>query len=234
MHTSSLGSYSNDRQRMSFHLRLCYDLGSVGLSLHCVKPIFKISRSGVWILIGETFPTRTRAKQAALASASNWWAPPRTVETVANAYLCSHRLWNFLLAFLTPFIVKAINFKYGFVFAGNVYLLRSVSISTSLLRVLQQATSLVQYSSISSYTNHPISPLKTSILCVVSLPSVRLISVGFLQMYNDPDCTPWTSSSWVPAGFISRYDLIQHDKVADMQKAFAHGIHERAIEKLEE
>ncbi|KAJ7589024.1 general substrate transporter [Mycena floridula] len=54
---------------------------------------------GVWILIGETFPTRTRAKQGALATASNW-------------------LWNFLLAFFTPFIVKAIKFRYGFVFAA--------------------------------------------------------------------------------------------------------------------
>jgi len=54
---------------------------------------------GVWILIGETFPTRTRAKQGALATASNW-------------------LWNFLLAFFTPFIVKAIAYRYGFVFAS--------------------------------------------------------------------------------------------------------------------
>lgn len=54
---------------------------------------------GVWILIGETFPTRTRAKQGALATASNW-------------------LWNFLLAFFTPFIVSAIEFRYGFVFAS--------------------------------------------------------------------------------------------------------------------
>ncbi|KAF8882961.1 general substrate transporter [Infundibulicybe gibba] len=54
---------------------------------------------GVWILIGETFPTRTRAKQGALATASNW-------------------LWNFLLAFFTPFIVRAIEFRYGFVFAA--------------------------------------------------------------------------------------------------------------------
>ncbi len=53
---------------------------------------------GIWILIGETFPTRTRAKQGALATASNW-------------------LWNFLLAFFTPFIVSAIDFRYGFVFA---------------------------------------------------------------------------------------------------------------------
>ncbi|TBU40880.1 general substrate transporter [Dichomitus squalens] len=54
---------------------------------------------GIWILIGETFPTRTRARQAALATASNW-------------------LWNFLLAFFTPFIVKAIQYRYGFVFAA--------------------------------------------------------------------------------------------------------------------
>ncbi|KAG6848857.1 hypothetical protein H0H93_013395 [Arthromyces matolae] len=54
---------------------------------------------GVWILIGETFPTRTRAKQAALSTASNW-------------------LWNFLLAFFTPFITSAIEFRYGFVFAA--------------------------------------------------------------------------------------------------------------------
>ncbi|EMD37312.1 hypothetical protein CERSUDRAFT_113964 [Gelatoporia subvermispora B] len=54
---------------------------------------------GVWILIGETFPTRTRAKQAALSTASNW-------------------LWNFLLAFFTPFIVQSINFQYGFIFAA--------------------------------------------------------------------------------------------------------------------
>lgn len=54
---------------------------------------------GIWILTGETFPTRTRSSQAAIATASNW-------------------LWNFLLAFFTPFITKAIAFRYGFVFAA--------------------------------------------------------------------------------------------------------------------
>lgn len=54
---------------------------------------------GAWVIVGETFPMRTRAKQAALATASNW-------------------LWNFLLAFFTPFITKAIHFRYGFVFAA--------------------------------------------------------------------------------------------------------------------
>lgn len=54
---------------------------------------------GIWILIGETFPTSTRAKQGALATSSNW-------------------LWNFLLAFFTPFITRDIGYTYGFVFAG--------------------------------------------------------------------------------------------------------------------
>ncbi|KAI0337288.1 general substrate transporter [Trametopsis cervina] len=55
--------------------------------------------SGIWILTGETFPTRTRSHQASLAAGSNW-------------------LWNFLLAFFTPFITKKIGYSYGFVFAG--------------------------------------------------------------------------------------------------------------------
>ena len=37
--------------------------------------------------MGEVFPTRTRAKQAGLATASNW-------------------IWNFLIAFFTPFIIR--------------------------------------------------------------------------------------------------------------------------------
>ncbi|KAJ3488583.1 hypothetical protein NLI96_g2731 [Meripilus lineatus] len=54
---------------------------------------------GIWILTGETFPTRTRSMQASLAAGSNW-------------------LWNFLLAFFTPFITKPIKYRYGFVFAA--------------------------------------------------------------------------------------------------------------------
>ncbi|KAF9220612.1 general substrate transporter [Gyrodon lividus] len=54
---------------------------------------------GVWILIGETFPTRTRAKQGSLSTAANW-------------------TWNFLLAFFTPFISRAIGYRYGYVFAA--------------------------------------------------------------------------------------------------------------------
>jgi len=54
---------------------------------------------GIWILTGETFPMRTRAKQAALATASNW-------------------MWNFLIAFFTPFITRDIAYRYGFIFAS--------------------------------------------------------------------------------------------------------------------
>jgi hypothetical protein len=64
--------------------------------------------SGVWILIGETFPTRTRAKQGSLSTAANW-------------------IWNFLLAFFTPFISSAISYRYGFVFAGMTFSVNGVT-----------------------------------------------------------------------------------------------------------
>ncbi|BCS23178.1 sugar porter family MFS transporter [Aspergillus puulaauensis] len=53
----------------------------------------------VWSLIAELFPGKHRAKGMALATASNW-------------------LWNFLIGFFTPFITGAIDFAYGYVFAG--------------------------------------------------------------------------------------------------------------------
>ncbi|KAF2845632.1 siderophore iron transporter mirC [Plenodomus tracheiphilus IPT5] len=54
----------------------------------------------VWTICGELYPSRYRAKAMALSTASNW-------------------LWNFLLAFFTPFITGAIDFRYGYVFAGT-------------------------------------------------------------------------------------------------------------------
>jgi SP family sugar:H+ symporter-like MFS transporter len=53
----------------------------------------------VWACIGEMFPYRYRAVAMAIATASNW-------------------LWNFLLAFFTPFITGDIEYAYGYVFAG--------------------------------------------------------------------------------------------------------------------
>lgn len=54
----------------------------------------------IWTICGELYPSRYRAKAMALSTASNW-------------------LWNFLLAFFTPFITRAIDFRYGYVFAGT-------------------------------------------------------------------------------------------------------------------
>ncbi|KAG9037599.1 hexose transporter hxt1 [Tulasnella sp. JGI-2019a] len=54
---------------------------------------------GIWILIGETFANRTRPRQGAMSTFSNW-------------------VWNFLLAFFTTPIVNNISFKYGYVFGG--------------------------------------------------------------------------------------------------------------------
>lgn len=53
----------------------------------------------VWACIAEMFPYRYRAVGMALATSSNW-------------------IWNFMLAFFTPFITGDINFAYGYVFAG--------------------------------------------------------------------------------------------------------------------
>ncbi|KAF2014743.1 general substrate transporter [Aaosphaeria arxii CBS 175.79] len=53
-----------------------------------------------WIVVGETYSLRTRAKQASLATACNW-------------------LGNFMIAFLTPFANTGIGFGFGFVFFGT-------------------------------------------------------------------------------------------------------------------
>ncbi len=53
----------------------------------------------VWAVNAEMFPYRYRATAMALATSSNW-------------------LWNFLLAFFSPFITGSIDYNYGYVFAG--------------------------------------------------------------------------------------------------------------------
>ncbi|KDQ58074.1 hypothetical protein JAAARDRAFT_193541 [Jaapia argillacea MUCL 33604] len=131
---------------------------------------------GIWILIGETFPTRTRAKQGALATASNW-------------------LWNFLIAFFTPFIDKAIGFRYGYVFAA-----------CNLLGAVVVYFFLYESSDI-------------------SLESVD-------QMYTDPACKPWTSSTWAPVGFSSRSDLIEQTRAGESHKPSIGGVEEARVEKV--
>ena len=53
----------------------------------------------VWTVTGELYPSRYRAQCMALSTASNW-------------------IWNFLIAFFTPFITSAIDLPYGYVFAS--------------------------------------------------------------------------------------------------------------------
>jgi SP family sugar:H+ symporter-like MFS transporter len=57
----------------------------------------------VWTIIAELYPSEYRARAMSLATASNW-------------------LWNFLLAFFTPFITGAIDFRMGYIFAGCLFL----------------------------------------------------------------------------------------------------------------
>lgn len=56
----------------------------------------------IWAIAAELFPSKYRAKGMALATASNW-------------------LWNFLIGFFTPFITDKIDFAYGYVFAGCLF-----------------------------------------------------------------------------------------------------------------
>ncbi|KAK4656458.1 hexose transporter hxt5 [Podospora pseudocomata] len=76
-----------------------------------------------WVVIGETFPLRTRAKQASLATAGNW-------------------LGNFMISFLTPLATDGIGYAYGFVFVATniagallVYFFLYESVSLSLENV---------------------------------------------------------------------------------------------------
>ncbi|KAF8876788.1 general substrate transporter [Gymnopilus junonius] len=103
-------------------------------------------------------------------------------------------LWNFLIAFFTPFIVSAIKFRYGFVFAACNLLGACV-----VFFFLYESSDL-------------------------SLESVDV-------MYNDPNCKPWTSTSWAPAGYASRFDLTEQTKAAQARKPLASGaLEEKHIE----
>lgn len=53
----------------------------------------------IWALVGEIFPSRHRAKSMGFATSANW-------------------TFNFLISFFTPYIVSAIDFRYGYIFAA--------------------------------------------------------------------------------------------------------------------
>ncbi|QPH18270.1 hypothetical protein C2857_003274 [Epichloe festucae Fl1] len=103
-----------------------------------------------WVVIGETFPLRTRSKQASLATAGNW-------------------LGNFMIGFLTPLATKGMSYAFGFVFVG---------------------------------TN-----LAAALLVWFFLYESRMLSLENVDlMYGQPGLRPWTSSEWVPPGYITRKD----------------------------
>ncbi|KAL5360815.1 general substrate transporter [Aspergillus floccosus] len=56
----------------------------------------------VWAICAELYPSRYRSRAMAMSTASNW-------------------LWNFLIGFFTPFITGDIDFAYGYVFAGCLF-----------------------------------------------------------------------------------------------------------------
>ena len=57
----------------------------------------------IWVLIGEIFPSRYRAKSIGMATSANW-------------------TWNFLISFFTPYITSSIDFRYGYVFAACCFM----------------------------------------------------------------------------------------------------------------
>lgn len=52
-------------------------------------------------------------------------------------------------------------------------------------------------------------------------------------MYTDPSCKPWTSGSWAPPGFASRWDLVKQVPAVEATKPpMTVGAEER-VEKVE-
>ena len=71
-----------------------------------------------WAVIGETYPLRTRAKQASVATASNWLGTYHIhlQERCVSRKLANSKLGNFLIGFLTPYADDGISYRFGYVF----------------------------------------------------------------------------------------------------------------------
>ncbi|KKA17090.1 Uncharacterized protein T310_9267 [Rasamsonia emersonii CBS 393.64] len=98
---ASVGHFSLDRENPE----KTHSAGVVMVVFACLFILGFASTWGpmVWAIIAELYPSEFRARAMSLATASNW-------------------LWNFLLAFFTPFITSAIDFRFGYVFAGCLFL----------------------------------------------------------------------------------------------------------------
>ncbi|KAL8761850.1 MAG: hypothetical protein Q9184_002053 [Pyrenodesmia sp. 2 TL-2023] len=91
-----------------------------------------------WVVIGETFPLRTRAKQASLATASNW-------------------LGNFMISFLTPFADSGIGYAFGFIFFGT-----NAAAALITYFFLYETKSLALEQVDVMYSQHELKPWKSS------------------------------------------------------------------------
>lgn len=94
---ASVGHFSLDRENPQ-------NTKGSGIAMICFACFFILGFATtwgpmIWTIMAEIYPSRYRAGAMALATASNW-------------------TWNFLIAFFTPFIVQAIDFRYGYVFAS--------------------------------------------------------------------------------------------------------------------
>lgn len=94
---ASVGHFSLNRQAPE-------DTRSAGIALIVFACLFILGYATtwgpmIWTIMAEIYPSRYRAKAMSLATASNW-------------------TWNFCIGFFTPFITSAIDFRYGYVFAG--------------------------------------------------------------------------------------------------------------------
>jgi len=77
---------------------------SAGCAMIVFSCFFIVGFATTWgpvsyVLVSELYPIRVRATSMSIATAMNW-------------------IWNFLISLFTPLITKAIDFKFGFVFAG--------------------------------------------------------------------------------------------------------------------
>ncbi|OKL63482.1 hypothetical protein UA08_01966 [Talaromyces atroroseus] len=98
---ASVGHFSLDRNNPA-------NTPSAGIAMVCFACFFILGFAStwgpmVWTIIAELYPSEFRARAMSIATAANW-------------------LWNFLLAFFTPFITGAIDFRFGYVFAGCLFL----------------------------------------------------------------------------------------------------------------
>ncbi|CAI4210786.1 unnamed protein product [Parascedosporium putredinis] len=157
-----------------------------------------------WVVIGETFPLRTRSKQASLATAFNW-------------------LGNFMISFLTPLATDGISYAYGYVFVGmNVvgaivvwfFLYESVSLSLENVDLMYSDPSVKAWKSRSwvppGYINRkdkdeserpgPLPPPPVTAAATatpISLPALRAAPrMGFSMPTREPGrvkCLAWST-----------------------------------------